>query len=176
MSLAHPLGLVNSHILSSAAFESIGTELSSAGLTTASGAWPVANKAIFVPVEVYEPLLIVRMFVENGAAVAGNVDVGIYGLSGNLVVSSGSTLQSGTSVIQQLDIIDTVLQAGLYYLAAAMSNVTGTVVRWNPTAAFAKSFGVCEMTSAFPLPATATFVTLTSAYIPAIYATQKDSI
>lgn len=167
---------VNSLLISPGAPEALGNELNGLGATTASGTWPVANKAIFVPFEVFEPITIVKLFVENGTAVSGNIDVGIYDFKGTRLVSSGSTAQSGTSAIQEFDITDTLLLPGLYYLACVLDNTTGTLFRWSPSSSLCKALGVCEQTSAFPLPSTATFAMPTSALVPPLFATQRSVI
>jgi hypothetical protein len=133
---------------------------------SASATWPVANTAIFIPFRVAQPTQIVKIFWQNGGAVSGNIDVGIYDLQGNRLVSLGSTAQTGISAIQIGDITDTILQTGVYYMAMAMDNVTGTQRRFAPTAPLTRAMGIYNVVSAFPLPSTVTFAGATNAYFP----------
>lgn len=148
--------------------------LGSAEATT--GAWPVTNTAIFIPWPLSSPFLAAKMYVLNGGTVSGNIDVGIYDSQGNLIVSKGSTAQSGTSAIQTFDITDTTLNPGLYYLAVAMDNTTGIINHWVPTAINARMSGVLMAASSFALPATVTYAALTQAFIPTISVTGQTAI
>ena len=77
--------------------ESIGAFLAGAtlGLDLAtSTVYPSADTAIFVPFVAPERLIVAQLFAQNGAAVSGNVDVGIYSEDGALIVSAGSTAQA----------------------------------------------------------------------------------
>ena len=127
----------------------------------ASGAtftWPTANRAIYVPFVSPVDLVVVKMFVENGATVNGNVDIGVYDMGGNQVAAAGSTVQAGTSTIQIIDTADFTLVAGRYYMALASSSATSTFARsGQPGAAVIGAMGVLQQASAFALPATATF-------------------
>lgn len=120
-----------------------------------STTWPTANKAFGYPFMLSEPRTLLQMFFSNGAAVSGNLDLGVYLMDGTKVVSTGSTAQSGTSNVQVVDVTDTLLQAGvMYYCWAALDNTTGTVMRYAPTANVGEAIagGWAKMTSAFPLP------------------------
>lgn len=140
--------------------QSLGAMLNAMGYAfTGATAWATANKAIFIPYSVGGIVTVKKMFVVNGT-VSGNIDVGIYDRNGVRLVSIGSTAQAGASVIQEFDIADTTLGPGLYYLACAMDNNTGQVELVGPGSAQGKSMGIFEMTSAFALPATATFASL----------------
>ncbi len=123
--------------------------------TPASTAWPTANKAFLFPFRLSSPIIILNMFVMNGATAADNLDVGIYTEDFTLLVSSGSTAQAGTNAIQTLNITDTQLGAGVFYLAMAMDGTTGTVFRSATTGSrYLKCTGCCEKTTSFVLPAT----------------------
>lgn len=168
---------VDSVVISCASPQSIGNALNAMGLGTSGAAWATANKALFVPFSVYSPITIVKMFVVNGATASGNIDVGIYDRGGARLVSAGSTAQSGTSAIQEFNITDTALSPGLYYLACALDNATGTLEVWTPALAIGRSLGICEQTSAFALPATATFAAASSTFrVPFIGATQRTVV
>lgn len=92
--------------------------------SAASAAWPSANLAILVPFRLPAPLLVQRLFLLNGATASGNVDIGIYDVAGTRLLSTGSTAQSGTSAVQSVDVTDTPLAAGVFYLALATADPT----------------------------------------------------
>ena len=125
-------------------------------------AWQTANAAFFFPFTIDVPTTIVQMSWANGATVSGNVDIGIYNSEGTLLVSSGSTAQSGVSANQTVNTTDTLLSPGKwFYLALAVDNTTATLLGVALSAAFNQAMGVLSMASAFPLPATATFASIT---------------
>jgi len=130
-------------------------------------AWPLANRALFLPFRLPMPAMATRMCVGIGAT-TGNFDVGIYDRFGNRLVSSGSQTKPTASAEQIVDITDTYLQAGLYFMALA-ANSADTFARAAPTnVGMCKLIGMREMASAFALPATATFATVSSAYVPMV--------
>ena len=138
------------------------------GFATAA-AWPSANLAIYVPVSVTEQITVYQMSIEVGAQ-AGNFDVGIYNEGGTRLVSSGSTVV-GAAGLQPFNITDTILSPGIYYLAGVCSTVTtATFLSGAPDLKIARTCGVQQQATALPLPATATFANLGSAYIPRISA------
>jgi hypothetical protein len=137
------------------------------GSFSASAAYPLANLALYIPFVVCQRVPVVRLFSNNGGGVSGNIDLGIYDHTGQRLVSTGSTAQAGVSAPQMFTVAVT-LGAGRYYLAVAMDNTTGTLRRYNLSALHWVGAGVAEQTSAFPLPATATFATMTRAYMPII--------
>ena len=128
--------------------------------------YPAANDAIFVPFTVHQSVLIKRLFSMNGSAVSGNIDMGIYTADGARMTSIGSTAQSGTNQPQFFDITDLLIGPGLYYLAVALDNTTGTLFRSNPTVTRLQTLGMAKQASAFALPSTATFASVTAAYLP----------
>lgn len=156
--------------------ESIGTELSMWAVTSASAAWPTANRAIYIPFNVYAPLIAVKIGVNNGATASGNMDAGIYDDQQNQLVAKGSTAQSGTNTIQTLDITDTLLLPGSYYLGLAMDGTTGTTIALAATTPLPSAAGVLGQSTAFALPSPATFAAAADAYIPFVYLTARTLI
>lgn len=135
-----------------------------------SAVWPTASTAYFFPQMVTTTTVVRQMLHENGTAVSGNVDVGIYDELGTRLVSRGGVAQAGISSIQVHDITDTVLGPGTYYLALVLDNTTGTIMRGVPHLGVLRTCGVQQMATAYPLPTTATFATLTTGTIPSIAA------
>lgn len=130
--------------------------------------WPANNDAIFVPFAISRPVLVKRMFSVNGSAVSGNIDVGIYTVDGARIVSIGSTAQSGTNALQFFNITDTPLSPGRYFMACALSSTSGRVFRYNTSIILQQQLGVVKMATAFALPSSATFATVTTTYVPQI--------
>lgn len=157
-------------IVSTFGWHGVGSQIITAVAPT-SQAWPVANKAIFVPITVTEAITVVKLWVMNGATASGNLNMSLYDSSFAQIANSeiGSTAQTGTNVIQELDITNVTLAAGLYYLALVLNNTTGTVFgRASPfsTTEGLQSMGMFEQTSVFDLPATATPAVMSSNLIP----------
>jgi hypothetical protein len=147
----------------------VGVELAAvAAAAPASTAWPSANRAILTPMRLPEIVTVTKLYWYNGATVSGNVDCGIYTADGRLVVSTGSTAQAGTSAGQEVNITDTQIGPGIYYLALALSSATGTIFRTAPTLAFLKAMGLLQIASAVPLPASATLAAMATAYVPVV--------
>jgi hypothetical protein len=144
--------------------------------TIGAVAYPGANTAFFVPFRLSRAVLFKLLFAWNGAAVSGNIDVGIYSRDGTRLVSSGSTAQAGTSVIQTFDVTDTLIGPGVFYLAIAMDNGTGQITRFVPGLAVGRLLGMAQMATAFPLPATATLAVFTTNFAPIIGATTRTVV
>ena len=141
----------------------------------ATNNYVTANLAVFIPFSVPEPVVITKMGWGNGAAVTGNIDVGIYDESGNRLVSAGSTAQSGTSTLQVVDVTDTLLSRGRYYLAMTSdtSSTSQKVIAVLPAAGICQSLGLLQMTAAPPLASNANpavFAKYVSAFIPLVMA------
>ncbi len=145
----------------------IGSALGTLRLGSSSGAWPTANKAFFLPVRIDHEIVITKFFTANGATASGNLDVGLYTLDGTRLLSTGTTAQAGTTTIQVIDVTDTLVARGNYYLALAHSSTAGTYIRLAPAnATVLRGSGLVEQTSAFALPATATFAANSATYLP----------
>jgi hypothetical protein len=127
-------------------------------------AWPAANRALFFPVIVERPLVIVE-FITQFQTASGNVDMGIYDEAGNRLVSTGSSAIGSTSQLI-VDVVDTEIGIGVYYLAMAHDGVVNVLSSSTPTTLLMRAAGVKQQDSAFPLPATATFANITVARIP----------
>lgn len=137
------------------------------GINT-STAWPSANRAILIPFRLPRLMTAYQMSIGAGATATGNFDVGIYDAAGNRLVSSGSTAK-GNSVEHILNITDTPLGPGLYYMALAANGTNNYICSTvSSNAALLKAVGVRQASSAFALPSTVTFETVASNVIPGI--------
>jgi hypothetical protein len=152
--------------------ESIGSGLNSLSSNNnlpnaASGSWPSANLAIYIPFTLSEEITAVKMFTLNGTSAANNLDIGIYDEAFTRLVSSGSTAQSGTNALQIFDITDTILGPGRYYMALASSGSSATFLRiFGSNSIELSQLGVAQQASAFALPANGTPAALSNTYIP----------
>ena len=159
---------------STASLEGCGFELHciAGGAVLASNNYPAVNMAIFVPFQIAEPVTVVKLWVRNGTAVAGNLDMGIYLPDGTRVVSKGSTAQAGIDELQNMDITDTLLQAGNYYLGinSDTSGATQKVYTHNHATTIAGWWAAAgcyqQAVGALALPSTATFAAFGQLHVP----------
>lgn len=118
------------HQLTISSWSSLGM-FCSAGPFTApfSGASGAANRMFAFPFRLPRPMTARTAFWMNGASVAGNLIVGIYGAAPGTqsdgaevkLVETASTALSGTNVIQSVAIGPQYLRPGLYYVAMITS-------------------------------------------------------
>lgn len=125
-----------------------------AGPAPTSQAIGAANVTVAFALFIPNTVTFVKAWVVNGATVNGNLDIGLYDESWNLMVSTGSFVQAGASVIQEQDITDITVGPGFYYLAMALTSATATFQLSNSNVFVALTSGSNYMLSAFPLPAT----------------------
>lgn len=140
----------------------------------ASTAWPSANLAIFVPFRLAAPVIVYKMATGSGTTAAGNFDIGIYDSAGNRLVSSGTTAK-GASVEHIIDVTDTVIGPGLFYLAMSADGTNNyTMLTPSGTSPVplqkTRLMGIVAAASSFVLPSTVTFAASTFAPIPMIAA------
>ena len=138
---------------------------------TASGTWPVASAAFYVPIWLPWPYLVSRVFWYNGSSVASvNVDFGIYNADGTLIYSTGSTARVGASAAQYVTpSTPFVLSPGQYYFGHSCDSTTasrGGFTSTTGTVGRLALAGYLQQGSALPLPATMTPVTVANVYHP----------
>lgn len=149
--------------------EALGLDLQMVDTGLASAVW-TSNLLIFVPLVVAEPLLVSQFFWFNGTAVSGSTDVGIYNADGTVKLgSTGSTLNSGTSQIQTVDIADFHLPANSrLWLALGCENATQTFQRATLVVGAMDYIGIKQQAAGWSsgLPTPATFAIPTVAVLP----------
>jgi hypothetical protein len=157
-------------LLSTASLFSLGSRLRVTASSVSGQFWPAANRAIYVPFELSHPVTVLKGYMVNAGSTAGNYDFGIYNRSTLArIVSSGTTAQSGSNVVQEFDITDTYLAAGPYYMALSTNSASGGVFMWSiGDLQLAKSVGAAQEASAFTLPSTATPAAVASQLVPEI--------
>jgi hypothetical protein len=143
---------------------------------SSTGTWPVANRAIYAAVHIRSTVTVYKMGLIVGVQ-SGNLDVGIYSETGTRLVSSGSTAVAAAG-LQVVDIADTTLTPGLYYLALCIDNTTASVFRNAQTnISFQQVVGIrSQAVGAVTLPTTATFANHTSQYVPLVVAFSGSSV
>lgn len=142
-----------------------------------STAWASASKPIAIPFRLTRGSVVYQLGWVNGSGtMTDSADIGIYDTGWNQKVSGGGTARSGASAVQWIDVTDTFLQAGKYYVVMS-NNGTTTGNTFNMTAAFAVPLlallGLQDSgTNAYPLPnpltnmvAAATFTSFPFMYI-----------
>lgn len=142
--------------------ESIGDTVRGANLVLGDTSWSVANMAIMVPVSFGRAETIRKVAWANGAAIAGNVDVGLYSFDlvlATRLFSTGSVAQAGASTIQTATpaaLPYTVTAGTTYYMVIASSNVGATFggIGASPPQGAQNAAGVRQVAASFPLPAT----------------------
>lgn len=104
-----------------------------AGVSTA---WPANNKAYFYPFTLGIWVTVYQLFFWVGATSSGTIDVGIYDDQKNKIITAGSTAMSATiNTVQTLNVTDTVLAPGDYFVAGVCSTTGGTCFRAGNAAA-----------------------------------------
>ncbi len=142
---------------------------------TSSATWPAANRAIYAPVCVQQTVTVKKMALLV-ATQSGNLDVGIYSETGTRLVSSGSTAVAAAG-LQSVDITDTTLSPGVYFLAMCVDNTTAAFTRGIVPVVAQQIAGVQQQAvGAVTLPATATFANAASAYTPLLFALTGSSV
>lgn len=137
-------------------------------LTGASGSWPTANRAYFIPFTIRSPYRVRRMWWCNGSGgPSGNADAGVYTPSGRRLFSTGATARGASNILQSVALgTPYLLEPGLYYMGLSTSSAVGSYFRFAPGLIFEQMIGMAQVSSAHPLPATVTFGSVSDSFIP----------
>jgi len=158
----------NEHIITPLSYCANGVDM--AGMVTpnyASATYPSSNLALACPFEIAGSFLVRKVFWFNGTTVGtNNVDVGVYDESGTRLVSGGGTLSAGASGTQEVDVTDTLLKAGRYWLAYVQNGTTLTPIMSASGIALLRSMGCAQMATAYPLPTTFVPAAIANANFP----------
>lgn len=158
--------------------ESVGIDSIHVGTASqaAGQAWPAVNRAIYIPFVVYSEIIATKMNVVVGTA-SGSIDIAIYTADQSRLVSSGPTSVAGSSAIQTLDITDTTLGPGVYYMAMLCTNTNATFTACTPGAPVTGAFGVLsQAVGAATLPNPATFAAAVNTYVPFVMIATRTTI
>lgn len=122
----------------------------------ANGAWFSANDPLALPFCLPHGGVIKQLGWLNGSTAAGGVDLGVYDLSWNRRISTGAQTATGNVEWQWIDVADTALAPGRYYLAHVRDNATVNRVRNYGGSAANPLMALIGMqdsaTDAYPLP------------------------
>ena len=146
----------NRRIITPASPECSANILTMNAVGPASGAWVSANDPVAIPITLPYGAVVSELGVANGSSAGDSVDIGIYDLSWNRMISSGSQTAAGASQIQWFDVTDTPIAPGRYYVVQVRSTVTANRVWYvnmsasNPVLAFIGAQD--SATDALPLP------------------------
>lgn len=150
--------------------EAIGTELSGFGVALSASTAPTSNMVTYVPVVLAQAFTAVTVGWFNGAAAGnGNAQVGIYHEDGTQIVECTATTTSGTTARQTVDITDTVLPPGRYYMAFRASSGTDRIHAVSPAAGILEACGVMQQATQTDLPSSASFAANATAFLPMFY-------
>ena len=136
-----------------------------------SATWESAALAVYMPIFGQAPLILTRVWWANGATVSGGatIEVGVYrdaAYKPGAKIISGSATQGTASQVQFVDVTDTFLIPGLYWIAVVSSSATNTTMFRGVASALSYDAAFrMEEASASPLPATATPVELSATNI-----------
>jgi hypothetical protein len=140
------------------------------GQSGASSTFALANTAYLVPVDLADPHTFDTAWWINGAAVAGNVDVAIWTVSGTTatrVAASTAVAQATISALQSTTFPTTTIGPGLYYIGIGCSSTTAAFWRGTfGTQAVNKGLGMYQVSSGHPAPASGTVATIATSNVP----------
>jgi hypothetical protein len=137
---------------------------------SSTNAWGTQYRAIYVPVRVVRRVVVRQLGWVSGPTAAGNCDVGIYDSTGTRIVATGSQTNTSASITRVVDITDTTIGPGCYYLGLNNDTTTDTFLSYPITAPEAAARGLLSETlGSLALPSTASWAlanTLTFIPIP----------
>ena len=142
-----------------------------------SQTWLNANFAVYVPFRLNKSVSIITAFVINGAVASSGVCVGIYDADGVRLLTTGSTNASTVSTLQTITTAATMIGPGLFYMGLSCLTSTQTIFSTaSPNVQALRALGLATQQTAFPLPSTATFATISSSVVPAFGFTCRSSL
>lgn len=131
--------------------------------------YPAASRVLATPLVLGEPFLVRKVWTLNGStAGTDSWDIGVYSEDGTtLLVHSGSTLSAGTLQLQEVDVTDTLLVPGRYWMAFIQGGTTAQIVGFTPVVALLRAAGAAQQAgSGSTLGSTFTPAAIASAVFP----------
>lgn len=133
----------------------LGREAANLFSSFASAVWVTTNLAIYVPFVMYRSGIVYQVgWMNGGTTVSGTREVGVYNSAGSKMISGAAT-GSGTNVMQRVNVTDTTLNPGQYWLAITCTTASDWFAYTAPVPIFT-ALGCLTQTSANPLPSTMT--------------------
>jgi hypothetical protein len=151
-----------SGVITPASMYSIGRGI--ATVSPASAAWSAANRALFVPFRVTEVVVAYQMLFGCGTTGGGNADLGIYNSEYDRLVRASAARSASSEVI--VNITDTLLLPGMYFMAMAVDGTTNIVSYAGTNAEICHLLGVRMQESAYTLPDPMVPVRTTATQVP----------
>lgn len=126
--------------------------------TVGQVAYPAVNLAIYIPIAISRPAVVLKLWVVEGGIGTGNFDLGLYNSAGTRLVSTGATAKAAIVSLHTVDVTDTTVGPGIYYIAMVADSATDTYEGDNDAAPNYASLGVLtESLGSTALPATASW-------------------
>jgi hypothetical protein len=146
-----------------------------ATLNEGSVSYPVANLALYIPLNLPWPYPINRWFWANATS-GDHVDVGVYTQSGTKLASTGSIAQNGVNTsIQYVTTPTILLPAGSYYMGFSFDNTTHVRSANTGSPFLYRMLGLLQQTAAHPLPSSMSPAILTNGFWPLFGFTRTTS-
>lgn len=119
---------------------------------------PANDTVVYVPITVSFTVVALKLWICSGSTATGNFDLGLYSQDGTRLVSKGGTNAKPGTDEAVLDVTDTTITPGLYYMAMVGSNTTDTWGGYAPAAPHCAGAGVLtESAGSTAVPATASW-------------------
>jgi len=142
--------------------------LTTASATYNSATYPATNRALGFMFTLADYYLVRKVWWMNGTtATTDSADVAVYTEDGaTRLVAAGSTAIATASVVQEVDVTDTLLAPGRYWCVYNQNGVTATPVMTAHSAAVARAAGWAQFAGAVPLGTTFTPAGVAAANLP----------
>jgi hypothetical protein len=119
--------------------------------------WPGANDVVAIPFQIFTGMTVYQLGWYNGSGtMTDGCDIGIYDAAWARKVSGGGTTRTGVSLIQWVDVADTYLPPGKYFVAMSNNGVTNNNARSTNgvlSISFLQTLGCFDSaTASYPLP------------------------
>lgn len=143
-----------------------------------NAAWPAANRGIAVPLFLPAPAIVNRFMYVIGTTGAVNVDIGIYRRDLTKIITTGSTAVAGSNACTFINVTDTLLAPGHYWMAMSCDSTTTTTFnRIAPGQLGSLELSGCKrLSTSFPLPDPIAPVAITDLFMPLFGFTQSATL
>lgn len=180
MPLWPDLGPVTPPMISTYSTYVLGPNIAGVALGAPVGSNSVtAGRALILPLNLPEPVVIQKVFWITGDAGSGSalIDIGVYDETYNLIVSAGGVALGATATtLFDSTITTTRLGRGQYYIAIVVDTAGTFLTNSLGVSAAMRASGQMMQASAYPLPATLTPVVVNTSLIPAFGISQRSLV
>lgn len=143
-------------------------EMSITNNLVVSNTYPATNRALGYMICLSDYYLVRKVWWCNGTtATTDSADVAVYNEAGTTrLVAAGSTAIATANVVQEVDVTDTLLPPGRYWVVYNQNGTTATPMGTNVIAGGARVAGWAQFAGAVPLGTTFTPAAVASAVVP----------